>query len=53
MILPISFDAAGHASFPVTNPGFAQAFDAIAQTVVVSTSGAIGASAALPLQVGQ
>jgi hypothetical protein len=53
VILPISFDAAGHASFPVTNPGFAQAFDAIAQTVVVSTSGAIGASAALPLQVGQ
>lgn len=53
VIVPITFDAAGTASLPVQNPGFAQVFDATAQTVVVSTAGALGATAPLTLQVGQ
>ncbi|MCK5942905.1 MAG: hypothetical protein KAI24_13090 [Planctomycetes bacterium] len=52
VIVPLTFDATGAASLTVTNPGFSPALDAIAQTVVVSTGGALGASSLLSLQVG-
>jgi hypothetical protein len=53
VMVPLPLDASGAASLNLNNPGFAPILTAHAQTVVLSTSGAIGSAATLPLQVGQ
>jgi hypothetical protein len=53
VLVPIGFDAAGHASLTILNPGFAPALAATAQVAFVSALGSLGATAPLALSIGQ
>ena len=53
VIVPLVFDATGHATLSLANPGFSPAFVATSQTVAFSLTGAMGTSQALALQIGQ
>lgn len=52
VIVPLSFDAMGQSILPLNNPGFTPALNAIAQTVCFSTTGGLGTSAPVIVQVG-
>lgn len=51
-VVPVTFDSAGVATVSLINPGFAQGLDVMAQTAFVSTTGVLGSSSAVQLQVG-
>jgi|GEM_PF-5386274 len=53
VFVSVPLDASGAASLWVNNPGFAPVLSAHAQTVVISTTGAIGSSNTLSLQITQ
>lgn len=53
VLVPVSFDATGQTAMTFSNPGFAPILDAVAQTVSFSTTGGLGTSTVLSLQIGQ
>lgn len=53
VLLPFVFDATGGAVVTLQNPGFATPFAALVQIALVSTQARLGATAALPLTIGQ
>lgn len=53
VMIPVTFDANGQSMLVVNNPGFAPAFDAIAQTVCFTAAAGLGSTAIMSLQIGQ
>jgi hypothetical protein len=53
VLVPLIFDGTGHSTLAINNPGFSPTLDATTQAICFSTSGVIGSSAALPLQIAQ
>lgn len=52
VVVPFVYDSSGAASLPVANPGFAVAWNALAQAIGLSPSGVIGSTGSLAVQIG-
>lgn len=53
VLVPITFDGLGQATWNGLNPGFAPVLTAVAQVAVVSGTGALGATAPIVVLIGQ